>query len=206
MKVAVHNLINRDSYNNNEILSLVNSSTQRDDVCHICRNTPVTYQKDYGLKGIEKIMRDYFRYRFVYSMEHNGNWRAGDDSLRERLNLPKIGEGWIGETMLFNRVVKLLPNEKVIRQGSPEWLGLQRFDIWIPNLKVAIEYNGRQHFHPVEFFGGQSAFENTIERDARKRKLCEENGVTLLEISYDENTSDEMLLSLIKNKQVLRQN
>jgi len=39
-----------------------------------------------------------------------------------------------------------------------EWLktnngGKQEIDIWVPSLKLAIEYDGEQHFRPVKFGG-----------------------------------------------------
>jgi len=54
--------------------------------------------------------------------------------------------------------------------------------VWIPEIKMAIEYNGLQHYEPVEFFGGQKGFEDTVNRDNRKRKKCKEHNVYLLEV------------------------
>ena len=45
---------------------------------------------------------------------------------------------------------------------------------------MSIECQGGQHFFPVEHFGGDKGFKNTLERDKRKKKLCEENGIKLL--------------------------
>ncbi len=45
---------------------------------------------------------------------------------------------------------------------------------------MAIEFQGEQHDKPIEFFGGEKAFQETKERDARKRNLCEQNGVYLI--------------------------
>lgn len=53
-------------------------------------------------------------------------------------------------------------------------------DIYLPKLNVAIEYQGAQHYEPIEFFGGQEAFERTIERDKRKKELCEKHKCILI--------------------------
>lgn len=122
-----------------------------------------------------------------------------EDIIRTSKGLPKIGEGWISETNLFYEVKEALSPIDVIHHGQPKWLGLQHFDIWIPSLNVAIEYQGVQHDKPVEFFGGEKAFESNKERDARKKRLCEANQVKLIEVrkGYDLKS----LISEIKSYQ-----
>ena len=61
-----------------------------------------------------------------------------------------------------------------------KWLGRQSLDFYLPDYNVSIECQGGQHFFPVEHFGGDKGFKNTLERDKRKKKLCEENGIKLL--------------------------
>jgi len=53
-------------------------------------------------------------------------------------------------------------------------------DFYLPEYKIAIECQGRQHFEPVLDFGGNKAFEESLERDRRKLLLCKEHGVKLL--------------------------
>jgi hypothetical protein len=65
------------------------------------------------------------------------------------------------------------------------WLGRQHFDIWLPDVNVAIEYQGAQHEAPVAHFGGEEAFEATRRRDLRKADLCRENGCRLLYVAED---------------------
>ena len=47
-----------------------------------------------------------------------------------------------------------------------------------------IEYNGIQHYQPIEYFGGQKAFELQVIRDKGLRVLCKEHCVNLIEIPY----------------------
>ena len=60
----------------------------------------------------------------------------------------------------------------------------QRFDAYIDfnGYKVAIEYNGIQHYKEVPIFS--STLEETQERDERKRAWCKEHGVELIELPY----------------------
>jgi hypothetical protein len=60
-----------------------------------------------------------------------------------------------------------------------------RLDIFLPELALAIEYQGQQHYQPVTAFGGEEGHARLRERDAEKRRLCRENGVNLVDVRYD---------------------
>ena len=62
---------------------------------------------------------------------------------------------------------------------------MQSIDVYVPDLRLAIEYQGQQHFEPVDLFGGEEGFRATLARDARKRALLTANGVRLIEWRYD---------------------
>ena len=61
-----------------------------------------------------------------------------------------------------------------------DWLGRQSLDFYLPDYNVGFECQGGQHFFPVKHFGGDKAFKNTLERDKRKKALCEKHGIKLL--------------------------
>jgi hypothetical protein len=124
--------------------------------------------------------------------------RESENRYRELSGIPRIGEGWVSEVELLNLVRDIFPNEKVIHQASPDWLGLQRLDIFLPRLKMAIEYQGRQHYEPVRYFGGEEGFQRNQERDKRKAELCAQNGVALLYFRYDESINREVVESRIR--------
>ena len=68
----------------------------------------------------------------------------------------------------------------MVQHGSPKFLGRQHLDIWIPKLNAGIEYQGEQHYKPIDFFGGKDSYEATVQRDRKKKELCERNGVTII--------------------------
>jgi hypothetical protein len=99
----------------------------------------------------------------------------------------KYGDArWTSEKYVFFSVQKKFKDLKVFHHYSPPFLGLQHYDIYIPSQKIAVEYNGRQHYEPVEFFGGIEGFKETIRRDKKKKEISEKYGVTLLTHKYDE--------------------
>lgn len=69
-------------------------------------------------------------------------------------------------------------------QKKFKWLGRQTLDFYLPKHNIAIELQGKQHFKPIKMFGGDERFEKQIERDWRKIKLCEQNGVKLLHFAF----------------------
>ena len=66
------------------------------------------------------------------------------------------------------------------------WLGKQSLDFYIPEKKVAIECQGEQHFRSVEHFGGMEEFKKTLNRDGRKKSLCEGFGIKVIYFSRDD--------------------
>ena len=53
-------------------------------------------------------------------------------------------------------------------------------DIYLPELHLAIECQGMQHFHANEMFGGKEAFKIQKQKDELKHRQCKEHGVTIL--------------------------
>lgn len=101
---------------------------------------------------------------------------------------------WKAETQLYLLVKKAFKEYTVIRHAAPTWLSPQHYDIFIPELELAIEYMGQQHYEPIEFFGGQAGFVGTIERDEKKTRLSRACGVKLHYVKYDEKIKEAMTI------------
>lgn len=71
------------------------------------------------------------------------------------------------------------------------------FDFYLPQYNICIEYDGEQHFEPVDF-GGEGPiialqkFKIIQRHDAIKNKYCEENNIPLLRIPYFKNIEEEL--------------
>lgn len=93
-------------------------------------------------------------------------------------------------------------------QKKFDWLkyrGVLTLDFYLPESNIGIECQGIQHFEPVEYFGGQSGFDNQVVRDRVKRELCEKAGISLLyyandrkEYPYDVYTKITDLMNFIE--------
>lgn len=62
-----------------------------------------------------------------------------------------------------------------------------RYDFFLPEKNIMIEYNGEQHYRPVEHFGGEEKFLQRQKYDAIKANYCIEQGIPLYVIRYDED-------------------
>jgi Marseilleviridae restriction endonuclease len=62
-------------------------------------------------------------------------------------------------------------------------------------LKLAIEYNGEQHYKYVSLFhkNKENALEKQRERDKIKENLCEENGIYLIIVPYFEKNKEQFI-------------
>lgn len=113
------------------------------------------------------------------------------------------------QSKIERKIKQILKQEGIefIAQYKTEWLNRMSIDIFIPSLNLGIEVQGLQHYKPVEYWGGEDAFQKLIARDKLKKKLCEENNVKL--IYYSELninlppktiTNADDLLKLIKKE------
>ena len=72
-------------------------------------------------------------------------------------------------------------------------------DIYLPKEKLAIEYQGEGHFKDIYALGNRW---RQKQRDEEKRKICLENGITLIEIPYWWNWKESTLIGTIREKRV----
>jgi hypothetical protein len=77
----------------------------------------------------------------------------------------------------------------ILENKRPDWLISSQgerleLDFYIPELDLAIEAQGQQHYtFTPHFHRDQNGFTGQLKRDREKRYLCERKGITLLEIS-----------------------
>lgn len=72
-------------------------------------------------------------------------------------------------------------------------------DFYLHDYRLAIEYDGEQHFYPVDFAGkgekwAKREFDKIKKRDKAKNKYCKENNINLLRIPYWEFDNIEKIL------------
>ena len=157
--------------------------------------------------SLTKTMMPFFQWWYtdlaMYESEDGirSDWRLERTRIRTRLTADGvIRPKWKHELSLFQAVRQLFPD--TLYQYRPEWLGRQSLDLYIPSLQTAIEYQGIQHFLPIDFFGGDEALQQRQNLDRQKKDLCRQNGVTLIEWPYRiEPTEENVRKTLIPDSE-----
>lgn len=67
------------------------------------------------------------------------------------------------------------------------------YDFLLDDQDVVIEYQGIQHYEPVEYLGGFEKFKSQLVRDKIKAKYAEDNGYKLVEVPYKLDTYTKVL-------------
>src|SRR5690606_16810689 len=124
--------------------------------------------------------------KYRYEKMVNRNFRALENKIRKDQGYDEVGSYYM-EKLLYDKLKNEFPELSFYAQYSPPWLRPQRFDIYIANCNMAVEYHGEQHFRPIDFFGGEEGFKLRKKLDSVKREKCLQNGIRLVEISYEED-------------------
>lgn len=118
---------------------------------------------------------------------------AVENQVREKFGHKKIGEGWTSETTLYYMVRSLHPEMTIHRHYRPDFLEGLELDIFIEEAGVGIEYQGVQHFEPVEHWGGVDGLAERQAHDKRKREICASLGIPIVYFQYDEPLTEDLV-------------
>lgn len=94
---------------------------------------------------------------------------------------------WKNEFSLYRFIKDYVPD--TVFQAQPTWLRPQSLDIFIESKSIGIEYQGIQHFQPIDYFGGEEGYLEIVQRDEKKKQICKEQGVQLLYWNYQEEVT-----------------
>ena len=64
------------------------------------------------------------------------------------------------------------------------------FDFYLPDYNTCIEYDGEQHFRPIDYWGGEEKFKINPLNDQIKNDFCKNNNINLIRISYTKNKQE----------------
>jgi len=103
-----------------------------------------------------------------------------------------------GEREIFKILDKIIikyERQKIFIYCRYKWP--LKFDFYIPEIGC-IEFDGIQHYEPIEYWGGINNFKEIKKRDQIKKNYCKDNNIPLYIIKYDENIEEKM-------KEILKQ-
>jgi len=105
---------------------------------------------------------------------------------------PKLSKGEsICKAYLQRRFNKPFTNQRPKYMFNSVTGKALELDCYNEDLRLAVEYNGKQHYEYVKFFHKSRAdFQNQMYRDRMKREICVKLGIILIEVPYNIKPND----------------
>jgi very-short-patch-repair endonuclease len=152
-------------------------------------------------KNIELISNNFesAKSKLIFKCKIHGFFEMRWDHFQEGNRCPKCNQSK-GE----NRIESWLKQNNINYEtqyifNDCKYISLLRFDFYLPNRNICIEYDGKQHFRPVDFSGENykkalQEFKLTKKRDKIKNDYCKTHNIPLLRIPYTEFDNIETIL------------
>lgn len=164
--------------------------------CKYCKKGLVFNTEDFK-KRARKIHGDKYDYsKVVYRTaydpvkiicpEHGEFLQKPVNHLNKEEGCPECGKKFRqGENELFRFLCEKYPETEIIHSF---WIGKREYDIFFPQFKIGVEFQGAQHFKPVDFGGygeekAKELFVENQERDRKKKEFSKKKDITLLYFS-----------------------
>ena len=175
--------------------------------CPLCSLEERTKTTDEFIKQAKKIhgnKYDYSKVEYkgknnkvcIICPKHGEFWQFPFNHLRGNCCPHCSAEMNVYETKLFDSLSKDFPELEFIHSyRNKKILNRLELDIFSEKYKLAVEYQGDQHYRPLDIYGGEDSFKKQKERDTLKKKICENNGILLLEFSYNKNEKQDNLIT-----------
>lgn len=104
-----------------------------------------------------------------------------------------------GAKELLAIVQQIYPNHRVELEHNVAERGALFVDIFLPRMMLGFEYDGQQHFEYNEHFhGSRENFIKARRRDNQKDEACEDRGIILIRVAYNEDMSRDLVVSKIE--------
>lgn len=181
------------------------------------------YKKDLDILKLLKFRRnrslnkknfnldDCVQYRYydefkVDSYDHQISFdeiQKNREIIKNELNTLWTSAKWKNEETLFQNLKLLLAPKNIIpiKWHQNQKLKRQHLDIYfeINKKKYGVEYQGKQHFKPIKFFGGKKALKNRIRLDKLKRIRCSRAKISLITFNYNEQIDKQSVTQKLLN-------
>ena len=176
-----------------------NHSNQKDG-CPKCTKSCLKSRNEHinDFKKVHGNKYDYSKVDYINSMkkveiicpEHGSFFQKPNDH-KQGNGCPICGKKSKGE----ERIKEFLEENNIEYLREYNLFKKYRFDFYLKDLDTVIEYDGIQHFKPINYFGGEKGFKETCFRDKEKDIYCKKNNINLIRISYKDFNKIEKILS-----------
>jgi hypothetical protein len=192
-------------------LANANRIKNSNDWCPICsKNKKLTIEEMQKI-AIERegkcISKNYINCdtKLLWECQYGHQWMALPKSIKYDNNWCPVCNESLGERAINN----YLKQNNIIFEREKKFIdcrGKRRvlsFDFYLPENNALIEYDGKQHFMPVNFYGcsnekAQKTHFDSKENDNLKDKYCNDNSIQLIRIPYTIKNVEEHLNNALR--------
>lgn len=190
--------------------------------CPKCANEYISKTKSFPLEKVIKKAQEVHGDKYIYDdVEyknidtkikiicpiHGEFWQTPYAHITLRQGCPKCNQ-----SKLEKEIEEYFTKNNIYFEQSKRfnWLQRQHLDFYLPQYHIGIECQGEQHYKPTNFgFKNdekrlQENFDKQIQRDLKKKKLCEENGIKLLYYTKYKNIDADNKTTFKNKEQLLK--
>lgn len=184
---TVAQLLNHITFTHLVYIDMTDCSDNPSDVAKLLRNnfSPELYRVDilFKAQSCEIVPQPCTADEAADFLSANKDARYTMSAIDDRINPPSHFSS------LENDVHKALTKAGIAFDTGAQMscLGRKHLDVLIRDCNIAIECQGKQHFEPIEYFGGQESYERQRKNDVDKRESVTQEGIQLL---YYANAKD----------------
>jgi len=121
---------------------------------------------------------------FKQSPTYHANNKQGCPKCKSSRNEKRISEYLINSNIKFETHYKF---------DDCKYIKHLYFDFYLPEYNMCIEFDGKQHYESVEYWGGDKGLKIRNIRDKIKTEYCKKNKIKLVRISYKENLFEKLV-------------
>lgn len=173
--------------------------------CYDVRKTNTQFQQEvYNLVGNEYVfLNSYVNNRTKLRVKHNkcGNiYEIQPNNFLNGSRCPYCNSRPKGEVFI-NKILKSLGIKYEYQKTFDDLkdTSLLSYDFFIPDQNILIEYQGKQHYQPIDYFGGDDKFKIQQKHDKMKSDYAKGNGYNLIAVPYTEDTFSKIKKYLVKH-------
>ena len=126
--------------------------------------------------------------------EHGEFWQIPSVHLNNKSGCPKCNTS---KLEVLTKKVLTKNNVEFEEQKTFDWLKYKnklKLDFYLPDYNIAIECQGEQHFKKFRFEKDDKKLIQRVKRDNRKKELCEQNGIKIVYIDWNEKDIEEKII------------
>lgn len=101
----------------------------------------------------------------------------------------------------INKILKSLGTNYEYQKSFDDLRDIQplSYDFYIPDQNILIEYQGRQHYQPIDYFGGEPQFKLQQKHDKMKSDYAKSHRYNLIAVPYTEDTLSKIKRYLLQH-------